>query len=98
MATSSRPSKIYVFGDQTFEYEQSLAQLLRSENLLLVQFFRNTFSALSTELGRLPLHLRDATPNFNSIADLLSRKRDGCISPALELVLCLIHCFAFFIW
>lgn len=96
--TVSRPSKVYVLGDQTFDYEDSLAQLLRSDNVLLAWFFRKAFFALNTELGRLPLDARDATPKFSSIADLLKRKRDGCISPTLELVLCLVHAFAAFIW
>lgn len=95
---AAQPSRVYVFGDQTFNYDHSLAQLLRSDNPLLTWFFRKCFSALNTELGRLPLNARDATPKFSSIADLLTRKRDACISPALEQVLCLVHAFAAFIW
>ncbi|KAF1952293.1 polyketide synthetase [Byssothecium circinans] len=94
----SRSNRIYVFGDQTFDYEQSLAQLLRSDNVILNSFFQKCSSALQTELGRLPLHARDTTPKFSSVADLLTRKRDGCISAALEQALCLIHTFAAFIW
>lgn len=93
-----RQSRVYVFGDQTFNYENSLAQLLRSDEVHLVWFFRKCHSALQTELGRLPLYAKDATPKMSSIADLLTRKRDACISPALEQVLCLIHAFAAFIW
>ncbi|KAI1378719.1 polyketide synthetase [Hypoxylon crocopeplum] len=94
----STTSRVYVFGDQAFDYEHSLAQLLRSDNVLLCWFFRKCYSALSTELGSLPLHARDTTPKFTSVSDLLVRKRDGCISPALEQALCLIHSFAAFIW
>lgn len=91
-------SRVYVFGDQTFDYEHSLAQLLRSDNAILIWFFNKCHSAIQTELGRLPLHARDPTPKFSSVADLLGRKRDGRISAALEQVLCLIHTFATFIW
>lgn len=94
----SKPSRVYVFGDQTFNYEHSLAQLLRSDNFHLTSFFRKCYSALQTELGRLPPYARDTTPKFTSITDLLTRKRDACISPALKQVLCLIHAFAAFIW
>jgi naphtho-gamma-pyrone polyketide synthase len=95
---SSDVKKIYVFGDQTFNYEQSLAQLLRSDNIHLSSFFQKCYKALRKELGRLPIHARDPTPKFCGIADLLTRKRDGCLSSALEQVLCLIHCVAAFIW
>ena len=94
----SKSSRVYIFGDQTFNYEHSLSQLLRSDNVLLTLFFKKCYSAIQTELGRLPLHNRDATPKFSSIADLLTRKRGACISPALEQVLCLVHVFAAFIW
>jgi len=97
-AQPSRVTRVYVFGDQTFNYEQTLAQLLRSDNVLLTSFFRQCYSALSTELGRLPLDAQDETPKFSSVADLLTRKRDGSISPALEQALCLIHAFAAFMW
>lgn len=94
----SKASRVYVFGDQTFNYEHSLTQLLRSDNIHLTSFFRKCYSAIQTELGRLPLYARDTTPKFTSVSDLLTRKRDACISPALEQVLCLIHAFAAFIW
>ena len=94
----SSPSRVYLFGDQTFNYEQSLTQLLRSDNKFLVTFFRACYEGLRTELGRLPPHARDTTPKFSSITDLLSRKRDGTLSPALDGVLSLIHNLAAFIW
>lgn len=98
MSASKPGRKVYVFGDQTFNYESSLAQLLQLDNVFLAWFFRKCYSAIQTELGRLPLHARDATSKFTSIADLLARKRDSLISPALEQALCLVHCFAYFIW
>lgn len=94
----SKSNRVYVFGDQTFDYEHSLAQLLRSDNIILTSFFQKCQTAVQTELGRLPLHTRDPTPKFSSVTDLLGRKRDGCISAALEQVLSLIHIFAAFIW
>ncbi|TWU71000.1 t1pks [Metarhizium rileyi] len=94
----SKPNRVYVFGDQTFNYEHSLAQLLRCHNVFLDSFFRKCYSAIRTELGRLPLHTRDVDAKFSSVADLLMRKRDGCLGPALELVLCLVHTLAAFIW
>lgn len=90
-------SKIYVFGDQTYNYEQSLAQLLCSDNVHLVWFFRDCYDAIRTELGRSPAH-GDETPKFSSISDLLTRKRDELLTPALDQLLSLIHNLAAFIW
>ncbi|KAJ3493731.1 hypothetical protein NLG97_g4549 [Lecanicillium saksenae] len=90
--------RVYIFGDQTFNYERSLARLLVSRNVHLIKFFSSSYAALRTELGRLPLHAQDSTPRISSIADLLTRKRDARISPALEQALCLVHSFAVFIW
>ncbi|EFY96165.1 polyketide synthase for naphthopyrone YWA1 [Metarhizium robertsii ARSEF 23] len=94
----SKSNRVYVFGDRTFNYEHSLAQLLCCHNTFLTLFFRKCYSAIRTEPGRLPLHTRDTTAKFSSVADLLMRKRDGCLSPALEQVLCLVHTLAAFIW
>ncbi|GIZ44770.1 hypothetical protein CKM354_000795900 [Cercospora kikuchii] len=96
-AADTEQSKIYVFGDQTYNYEQSLAQLLCSDNVHLVWFFRDCYDAIRTELGRSPAH-GDETPKFSSISDLLTRKRDELLSPALDQLLSLIHNLAAFIW
>lgn len=92
------PSRVYLFGDQTFNYNQSLAQLLRSDNVHLVLFFRSCYDALRTELGRLPPHAIDKTPKHSGISDLLAKKRDETLSPALEQWLSVVHNLASFIW
>lgn len=97
MAPNTFCSKVYILGDDTFNYEPILAQLLRSDDHNLNRFLRDAYAAIRLELGNLPLHIRDATPRFSSLGDLLTRKRNGSISPALEQVLCLINLFASFI-
>lgn len=97
MAADTSCSKVYVLGDDAFNYESSLANLLRSDDHTLNRFFRDAYSAIRKELGNLPLHARDATPKISSLGDLLTRKRDGSISPAMEQVTCLVHLFASFI-
>lgn len=91
-------SKVYIFGDDTFDYESSLAYLFRrSDEHNLQRFFRDSYAAIRAELSSLPLHGRDVTPKISSLSDLLFRKRNGTISPAMEQVLCLVHVFAYFI-
>jgi hypothetical protein len=97
MATTASCSKVYILGDDAFNYEPSLAHLLRSDDHNLNKFFRDAYAAIRIELGNLPLHARDATPRISSLSDLLTRKRNGSISPAMEQVSCLVHLFASFI-
>jgi len=95
---ASEERRVYLLGDQTFDYASSLASLFRSDNPHLIRLFRECYAALRVGLGRLPLHTCDSTPKITSLADLLTRKQDGCISPALDQVLSLVHLFASFIW
>ena len=88
---------IYLFGDQTFNTEQSLRTLLCSNHVLLIDFFEQASQTLRREIGRLPSHVRDHLPRFSSIADIITRSRDGQASPALAQALCVIHAFACFI-
>lgn len=97
MAVEATSTRVYLFGDETFNYEHSLTQLLRSDNHHLNRFFRDAYAVIRKELGSLPLHSRDTTPKISNLNELITRKRDGSISPALEQVLCLIHLFASFI-
>lgn len=97
MATNVSCSKVYLLGDDGFDYASSLAQLLRSDDHNLNKFFRDAYAAIRKVLGDLPLHARDATPKVSSLNDLLTRKRDGSISPAMDQVSRLVHLFASFI-
>ncbi|KAJ4389519.1 hypothetical protein N0V93_006989 [Gnomoniopsis smithogilvyi] len=97
MATNASCSKVYLLGGDIFDYASSLSHLLRSDDTILNNFFRDAYSAIRKELGDLPLHARDATPKISSLNDLLTRKRDGSISPAMDQVSRLIHLFASFI-
>jgi hypothetical protein len=97
MVANASCSRVYIIGDDAFDYEPSLAQLLKSDDQNLNRFFRDAYVAIRMELGNLPLHTRDATPRISSLNDLLTRKRDGSISPAMDQVSCLITLFAAFI-
>lgn len=97
MADKASCSRVYILGDDSFDYEPSLAQLFRSDDHNLNKFFRDAYAAIRKELGNLPLHARDATPKISSLSDLLTRKRHGSITPAMEQVLFLVHLLASFI-
>jgi hypothetical protein len=88
---------VYLFGDQTFNVEQSLRALLCSNHVLLIDFFEQSSQTLRREIGRLPSHVRHNLPRFSNVADILTRSRDGQSSPALAQALCVIHAFACFI-
>lgn len=91
------PHRVYLFGDQTFDIEDSLRSLLRCNDTLIVHFFQDAYRAIRTEIGRLPPHARDLFPRFASVADLLSRRQSGFIHPAVEQFLCLTHSLGTFI-
>lgn len=91
------PHRVYLFGDQTFDTEDSLRSLLRCNDTLFVHFFQDAYRAIRREIGRLPPHARDVFPRFSSVADLLSRRQTGFVHPAVEQFLCLSHSLATFI-
>ncbi|KAF2168849.1 hypothetical protein M409DRAFT_20864 [Zasmidium cellare ATCC 36951] len=91
------PHRVYLFGDQTFDIEDSLRSLLRCNDTLVVHFFQDAYRAIRREIGRLPPHARDVFPRFSSVADLLSRRQTGFVHPAVEQFLCLSHSLATFI-
>ncbi|KZF26353.1 polyketide synthase [Xylona heveae TC161] len=90
--------QIYLFGDQTYDSNSRLGSLLRShKNPILTAFLERAFHVLRAEIGRLSLREREAFPRFSSIADLLTRQREGNLSPALEKALTCIYQLAYFI-
>ncbi|KAM3449461.1 hypothetical protein MY3296_006926 [Beauveria thailandica] len=95
---SNSAHRVYLFGDQTYDFDYSFRQLLSYDNTLLISFFHEAFAALRAELKQLPASAKDLTPKFSNFSDLLSRKRDGCLSLALEQALCAVHGLAHFIW
>ncbi|KAJ9319649.1 hypothetical protein DTO271D3_418 [Paecilomyces variotii] len=91
-------SRVYLFGDQTGEFETGLRQLLQAKNnSLLTSFFERCFYALRQEVSKLPPSQRQIFPRFTSIVDLLARHREFGPNPALESALTCIYHFACFI-
>lgn len=91
-------SHVYLFGDQTGEFEPGLRCLLQTkDNSFLASFFEKCFHALRHEISRLPPSDREIFPRFTSIVHLLAQYRRTAPNPALESALTCIYQLAAFI-
>lgn len=92
------PSLVYVFGDQTEDFDTGLRRLLHSKNdSLVTAFFQQCYHALRQEITKLPPSKRQIFPRFTSIIDLLARYRESSANPVLENALTCIYELASFI-
>ncbi|GIJ99615.1 type I iterative polyketide synthase [Aspergillus viridinutans] len=89
--------RIYLFGDQTYDVDAPLRELLHHSDPILTSFFERALQVLRHEVGQLPSELRHEFPRFSSIADLISRRRDTRLHPSLEMALVLIYQLGSFI-
>ncbi|KAH8702107.1 conidial pigment polyketide synthase PksP/Alb1 [Talaromyces proteolyticus] len=91
-------SQVYLFGDQTGEFDSGLRRLIQAKNNSLVtSFFERCFYALRHEIAQLPPSDRRNFPRFTSIVDLLARYRVTGPNPALESALTTIYQLGSFI-
>ncbi|KAJ5150806.1 type I iterative polyketide synthase [Penicillium canariense] len=89
--------RIYLFGDQTYDVDAPLRELLHHSDPVLTSFFERALQVLRLEVGQLPSELRCTFPRFSSIADLISRRGDTGLHPGLEMALVLIYQLGSFI-
>ncbi|KAF7180566.1 hypothetical protein CNMCM7691_009857 [Aspergillus felis] len=89
--------RIYLFGDQTYDVDAPLRELLHHSDPILTAFFERALHVLRLEIGQLPSELRCEFPRFSSIADLISRRGDTRLHPGLEMALVLIYQLGSFI-
>ena len=93
-----RMTQIYVFGDQTSDFDAGLRRLLSIKNNgLLTAFFEQLHYSLKVEIGRLPGLEREQFPRFTNFIDLLARYRESGNNPALESTFTCAHQLASFI-
>ena len=86
------PSRVYLFGDQTADFDSGLRRLLQAKNdSLLIAFFQKCYYALRKEISQLPPSERQMFPRFTSIVDLLARYREHGPNAALESALTSIY-------
>lgn len=92
------PSCVYLFGDQTADFDAGLRRLLQAKNdSLLIAFFQKCYHALRQEISQLSPSQRQMFPRFTSIVDLLARYREHGPNPALESALTTIYQLGSFI-
>ncbi|KAJ5908568.1 hypothetical protein N7495_001250 [Penicillium taxi] len=91
-------SRVYLFGDQTADFDSGLRRLVHAKNdSLLIAFFQKSYHALREEISKLPQSERQMFPRFTSIVDLLKRYRVSGPNPALESALTTIYQLGSFI-
>ena len=81
----SNQAHIYLIGDQTYDINKGLRDLLHTENdPLLTSFFEKSFYALREEIKKLPYEQRAQFQRFSSLTDLLTVRRAGRLHPAFD--------------
>ncbi|OCK75289.1 ketoacyl-synt-domain-containing protein [Lepidopterella palustris CBS 459.81] len=70
--------KLYLFGDQTYDLQPHLKDLLRNRhNPVLEDFLVKAYDAVRTELYKLPQQVRDDLPRFTCLDDLVLWNQSG---------------------
>ncbi|KAL4788508.1 hypothetical protein BJX76DRAFT_365765 [Aspergillus varians] len=92
------PYHVYLFGDQTGDFEVGLRRLLQAKDHTIVSsFFQKAYHALRQEISSLSPSERNIFPRFTSIVDLLARHCESPGNPAIESVLTCIYQLGCFI-
>lgn len=89
--------KLYLFGDQTYDIQLHLKDLMRyRQNPILENFLVKSYDTIRTEIYKLPPNIRDDLPRFTSLDDLLLRKSGGKPCIGLDMaVVCMYQLGAF---
>ena len=89
--------KLYLFGDQTYDIQPCLKDLLlHRQNPVLEDFLVKSYDAVRTEIYKLPLQVRDDLPRFTCLDDLVLWKQSGKRCIPLEMaVTCMYQLGAF---
>jgi len=70
--------KLYLFGDQTYNIQPHLGDLvLHRHNAVLDDFLGKAYNAIRAEIYQLPRDIRDDLPRFTCVDDVLLRKPGG---------------------
>ncbi|KAL3478405.1 hypothetical protein BJX99DRAFT_269261 [Aspergillus californicus] len=89
---------VYLFGDQTSDFEIGLRRLLQAKHHpIVLSFFQKSYYALRQEIASLSPSERSVFPRFTSIVDLLARHCESRGNPALESALTCIYQLGCFI-
>ena len=86
--------QLFLFGDQTISFEESLRQLLHVKgNGFLNVFFERIAFVLRDEIAHLPANQQDLFPRFTTIVDLVHEVGTTVLEgiPALKFPLLCLH-------
>lgn len=75
--------KLYLFGDQTFDIQPHLQNLVRKKSsLFLTEFLERVYNAIRLEIFQLPAHVRGELPRFTCPEDFVLHdpKQKACIA------------------
>ena len=90
--------KLYLFGDQTYDIQPYLKDLLRSRhNTVLEDFLVKAYDTIRTEIYKLPLDIRDDLPRFTCLEDLILWKQGGKRCIPLDMALTCVYQLGVFI-
>ncbi|KIL93105.1 hypothetical protein FAVG1_03082 [Fusarium avenaceum] len=90
--------KLYLFGDQTFEIQPHLKNLLQKrDNLFLQEFLGQAYNAIRADLFRLPYSVRKDLPRFTCQQDLLLWDQSGRRCIALDMAMTTLYQLGTFI-
>lgn len=90
--------RVYLFGDQTGDFDAGLRHLFQAKNnFLLSTFFDRCYYAIRQEITRLPPSQQRMFPRFTNVVELLAHHRELGPNPALESALTCIYQFGYFI-
>ena len=90
--------KLYLFGDQTFDLQPHLKELLQNRrNPILEQFLDQSYDAVRAEIFKLSRQARDDFPRFTCVDDLILWKKDGERLLPLDMALTCIYQLGMFI-
>ncbi|KAF4548432.1 Polyketide synthase CTB1-like protein [Elsinoe fawcettii] len=90
-------TRVYVFGDQTFDIADLLTKLLHTyDDPILSDFIERSTSALKREVARLGRDQQQECPPFATLVDLLPKWRTSTLNPALcQALTCICQLAAF---
>lgn len=89
--------KLYLFGDQTYDIQPDLKDLLRyRHNPVLEDFLVKVYDTIRNDIYKLPNEIREELPRFTCLDDLVLWKQGGkrCI-PLDMAVTCMYQLGAF---
>lgn len=70
--------KLYLFGDQTYDIQPDLKDLLRyRQNPVLEDFLVKAYDTIRKNIYELPYEIREDLPRFTCLDDLILRKQGG---------------------